>query len=156
MDCPQLAVGLFGLTALGGATLATFHFRRGAAPAAIAGLHGLAALTSLGTLTAAVVEGSATGLARAALGVFSLAALGGAYFLIGFRLLGRPIPRPFIVGHGLLAVTGFALLCAGVLGRARDERMLGARELDRTRVGAVAVEEPVASGAHEAAFVGSR
>lgn len=152
MDCSHLAVGLFGLTALGGATLATFHIRRGSAPAAIAAAHGLAALTSLGALGAAVHEGTAQGLARVALGVLSLAALGGAYFLIGFRLQGRPIPRPFIAGHALLAVTGFALLCAGVFGRPRDERMLG--QVDRTRVGVV--EQHEQSGAREAAFVGSR
>jgi hypothetical protein len=111
---PLVPVVLFGVTAVGGATLAAFHFRKGWAPPLIAYGHGGLALGGLGTLTAAVHEGSATGLARWALAVLSLAVLAGAGFLVGFRLRGRPIPRAFIAIHGLVAAIGFGLLCAGV------------------------------------------
>lgn len=111
---PLVPVVLFGVTALGGATLATYHFRKGWAPALVAYGHGGLAISGLGTLTAAVHDGTATGLARWALAVLSLAVLAGASFLVGFRLRERPIPRPFIVAHGLVAAAGVALLCAGV------------------------------------------
>lgn len=117
---PLVPVVLFGVTAAGGATLATFHVRKGWAPALIAYAHGGLALTGLGTLTAAVHDGSATGLARWALAVLSLAVLAGAGFLVGYRLRARPIPRPFIAIHGLVAVTGYALLLAGVFGEHRS------------------------------------
>lgn len=119
---PLVPVVLFGITAAGGAALAAFHVRKGWAPAVIAYGHGGLAVTGLGTLTAAVQGGSATGLARWALALLSLAVLAGAGFLVGFRLRARPIPRPLIALHGLLAATGYALLCCAVLGEAPSGR----------------------------------
>ena len=45
-----------------------------------------------------------------ALGVFVLAILGGAVLFLGFHLNRKPLPIPFVIGHGLLAVTGYVLL----------------------------------------------
>jgi hypothetical protein len=39
-----------------------------------------------------------------------LAALGGATLFLGFHLRQRALPIPLVIGHGLLAVTGFVLL----------------------------------------------
>ena len=49
-----------------------------------------------------------------ALGVFVLAALGGATIFVGFHLKERPLPIPLVIGHGLVAVTGFVLLLLSV------------------------------------------
>jgi hypothetical protein len=46
----------------------------------------------------------------AALVILILAALGGATLFLGFHLRNKPLPMPFVIGHGLIAATGFALL----------------------------------------------
>ena len=126
MDTPVIAVGILGVAALGGATLATFHLRSGSAPKALAYGHGAIAATGVGTLAGAVIQGTATGLACWSLALFALAAAGGLTLLFAFRLRERPIPPAFIVGHGLIAATAYVLLCLGVLGRPDRDRALGA------------------------------
>jgi hypothetical protein len=116
MDCPVIAVGLFGIAALGGVANAACHLRKGNAPAPLALGHGAIAAAGLVTLIGAVGDGSATSFARYALVVLSIAALGGVAFLVGFRLPKRPIPPALIIGHGLIAAVGFVLLCIGVFG----------------------------------------
>ena len=49
-------------------------------------------------------------LALVALGIFVLAAAGGATLFIGFHLREKALPKPFVVGHGLLALVGVVLL----------------------------------------------
>jgi hypothetical protein len=45
-----------------------------------------------------------------ALGLFVLAALGGAYMFFGKHLRGEPLPTPVVIVHGLAAVSGFVVL----------------------------------------------
>jgi hypothetical protein len=49
-------------------------------------------------------------LAQGALGLFVLAALGGAGIFVGFHLRERPLPIPLVIGHGLIAATAYVLL----------------------------------------------
>lgn len=114
-----LAAILFAIAALGGITLAVMHFRaRGKThpPTSLAMLHGTLAAVALIFLIigiAATADGFSAGfssLAVLALGLFVLAALGGAYMFFGNHLRGKPLPSPVVVIHGLAAATGFVLL----------------------------------------------
>jgi hypothetical protein len=74
--------------------------------------HGAVAATGLGLLIYAAFDPSIPTLGQVALGVLVLAALGGATIFVGFHLRQRPLPIPLVIGHGLIAVTGFLLLLA--------------------------------------------
>lgn len=107
---------LFAIAALGGATMAVLHFRgRAAPPAVLAALHGILAAAGLAVLLLAVVRDGARGLPAIALLLFLLAALGG-FWLLGLHIRGRRHPPALIVGHGLLAVAGFLVLLAAIIG----------------------------------------
>lgn len=60
-------------------------------------------------LVLAVVRGGVPGLARTALGLFVLAALGG-FVLLSQHLRDRPLSTGLAVAHGLLAAVSFILL----------------------------------------------
>lgn len=112
---------LFALAALGGLALATIHFRSGGAerpPTALALVHGLVAAAALVLLIlGALAAGTPSqGLPWVSVAVFVVAALGGAYMLLGKHLRGEPLPGKVVVLHGALAVAGFALLLAYLLG----------------------------------------
>jgi len=103
---------LFAIAALGGATLATLHFRGRNRPLALALLHGLIAASGVVLLIAAALTQPAFGgLALASLVVFVLAALGGIY-LSSHRLSAKPLPSPVVLIHGSAAVVAFLLLLA--------------------------------------------
>ena len=108
---------LFALAALGGLIMASQRFK-GAPhpPMPLAVVHGLAAAAGLVTLLLAVMGGTAPGLAKVALVVFVLAALGG-FALFAMHLQRKALPKPVVVIHALVAVTGFALLLVAILGR---------------------------------------
>jgi hypothetical protein len=55
-------------------------------------------------------EPSIPQLAQIALGIFVLAALGGVTLFTMFHSKGRPLPIPFMLGHGLIALAGLGLL----------------------------------------------
>jgi hypothetical protein len=57
-------------------------------------------------------------LAQIALGIFVLAALGGVGLFTMFHSKGRRLPIPFMLGHGLLALTGLGLLLYALYGKA--------------------------------------
>jgi hypothetical protein len=57
-------------------------------------------------------------LAQIALGVFVLAALGGAVLFFGFHMKEQALPIPFVIGHGLIAVIGYVLLLVSLYGAA--------------------------------------
>ena len=98
----------FLVAAVGGLILAASVLRGRLAPWALSLVH--ATLGALGlVLTILAVLNGAGGAARAALIVLVIAALGG-FFLASFHLRGRPGPKPVVVLHALLAVTGVALL----------------------------------------------
>lgn len=110
------AAVLFAIAALGGLTMAWFHFIRGRNPPnSIAALHGVFAAVGLLVLIWAVIEVGATTATAWALGLFVVAALGG-FFLLSFDLRGRRLPSPVLVIHALVAIVAFVTLLVGILG----------------------------------------
>jgi hypothetical protein len=106
---------LFALAALGGVFMASLVFRgRPHPPMGIAIVHGLAAAAGLVVLLFAVMGGQAPGLAKGALVLFVLAALGG-FALFAMHLQRKALPRPVVAVHGLVAVVAFALLLVAIL-----------------------------------------
>jgi hypothetical protein len=101
----------FAIAALGGATLATLHFRgRKPLPMALALLHGsLAAIGLVLLIIAALTIPTFGGLALAALVIFLIAALGG-FYMFSFHLRSLPLPSPVVLIHGAAAVLAFVLL----------------------------------------------
>ena len=114
----MLAAGLFSLTALGGAILASFPLRgAGRPPTWLALGHGLVAVCSFVALFYAFATASAmSGLAQAGMVVLLLAAIGGATLFLGFHVRSKPLPLVLVAGHGLTAIAGVVLLWLGVLG----------------------------------------
>ena len=111
----MLAAILFTLTALGGAALASFPLRGlGRPPTWLAVGHGLAAVCSFVALFYAAASGL-PGLGQIALTMLLLAAVGGATLFLGFHLRSKPLPLVLVVGHGLLAIAGVALLWYTIL-----------------------------------------
>ena len=74
------------------------------------GVYGAVAASGLGLLVYAVATAAVPQLAQIATGVLVLAALGGSVLFFGFHLAKKPLPIPLMIGHGLIAVTGFVLL----------------------------------------------
>ena len=121
----KFAAVLFAIAALGGLTLAVLHFRahgKTHPPTSLAMLHGLLAVVAVIFLIigiAATPNGFSAGFASMAvtsLGLFVLAALGGAYMFLGKHLRGEALPTPVVVIHGLAAVAGFVLLLIYLFG----------------------------------------
>jgi hypothetical protein len=113
----QTAAIVLTLAALGGLILA--GIRLGGAPWPPLWLalgHGAVAALGVGLLIYAAVSPGIPGLAQVALGIFILAALGGAVLLLGFHLRSKALPIPFVLGHGLIAATGLVLLLLSVFG----------------------------------------
>lgn len=108
---------LFALAALGGLVMASMRFK-GAPhpPMPLAIVHGLAAAAGLVTLLLVVMGGTVPGIAKASLVVFVIAALGG-FVLFATHLQKKALPKPVVLIHGLVAVTGFALLLIAIMGR---------------------------------------
>lgn len=107
----QNAAIVLGLAALGGLTLAIIRLRGAPWPPTWLALgHGAVAATGVGLLIYAAFTSVIPDLAKVALGIFLLAAVGGAVLFLGFHLKSKPLPIPFVIGHGLIAVTGFVLL----------------------------------------------
>jgi len=107
----NIALALFALAAVAGLSMAVNHFRGRTPPAPpVAALHGIFAASGLVTLLLGVLQAGAAGGSRAALGLFLVAALGG-FALLSFHLRGRKLPNVLVVGHALLAVAAFAILC---------------------------------------------
>jgi hypothetical protein len=105
------AIVLLGLAALGGLTMAAIRIRGAPWPPMwLALIHGAVAATGVGVLIYLALTSVIPTLAMAALVIFILAALGGATLFLGFHLRNKPLPIPFVIGHGLIAATGFALL----------------------------------------------
>jgi hypothetical protein len=106
----MLAASLFTLTALGGAVLASFPLRAmGRPPTWLALGHGGLAVCSFAALFYAATS-ALPALAQIALAVLLLAASGGATLFLGFHIRSKPLPVLLVIGHGLLATAGVALL----------------------------------------------
>jgi len=74
--------------------------------------HGLLAMTGAEILIVAVAEG-ATGLPLAAM-IFLIGAALVGFFLFTAYLQKKELPFAVIVGHAIVAVTGFVILAVGV------------------------------------------
>lgn len=112
------ALVLFGLAALGGLVMAILRFRgRPLPPSWLALGHGLGAGAGLTLLIYAAVTVGIPPQAQLALGVLIAAAAGGLTMNLLFHQKARPLPKPLVIGHGLLAVAGFLLLLVAVCGQ---------------------------------------
>ena len=108
---------VLGLAALGGLTLAGIRLSGKPRPATwMAVGHGLVAAAGLALLIYAAATTTIPLLAQIALGVLILAALGGATLFLGFHLREKALPIPFVLGHGLTALTGYVILLVAVYG----------------------------------------
>jgi hypothetical protein len=113
----QAAAIVLLFAAIGGLTLAVIRLRGAPWPPLWMALgHGAVAATGVGLLIYAAMSQGIPTLAQVALGIFILAALGGAVLLLGFHLRSKPLPIPFVLGHGLIAATGFVLLLLSLFG----------------------------------------
>jgi hypothetical protein len=107
----QNAAIVLGLAALGGLTLAIIRLRGAPWPPTwLALVHGAVAATGVGLLLYAAFTEVIPQMAKVALGIFLLAVVGGAVLFLGFHMNRKPLPIPFVIGHGLIAVTGFVLM----------------------------------------------
>ena len=113
-----IAAILFAIAALGGVIMALIRFSgRDYPPVALAVIHGLFAAAGLVTLiVAAIAPGVALSI-RIALLLFLGAAVGG-FSLVYYHAKGRPLPIPYVVVHGLVAVIAFVILIVGIMMRA--------------------------------------
>jgi hypothetical protein len=112
------AVVVLGLAALGGLTLAGMRLMGTPRPPTwIALAHGAVAASGLALLISVVIGQSVDELVKVALGVLVLAGLGGATIFVGFHLRGQALPILLVLGHGLIAITGYILLLVGVYWR---------------------------------------
>lgn len=107
----ETATILLALAALGGLTLAVIRLRGAALPPTwMAIAHGVVAAAGLSMLVFACFEPATPWLAKLSASVIFLAAIGGVVMFSGFHLRGKALPIPFVIAHGLLATTGFAML----------------------------------------------
>lgn len=107
----QASAGLLGVAALGGLGMAGIRFAGKRNPPAWLGLlHGLLVAAALGLLVFAACVLVVPKSALWALGFFLAAALGGAVMNLGYAWKNQLIPGTLLVGHAVLAVSGFALL----------------------------------------------
>ena len=109
----RIAVLVFAIAALGGLVLAIRHFKGQDRPWPLAILHGLLGAVGLILLLLPVLNRGAPALARTALALFVVAALGG-FLLFSFHLRNKPLPSPVVVIHAGVAVVAFVLLAVGV------------------------------------------
>lgn len=113
----QAAAAVLGLAALGGLTLAAIRLSGTPRPPTWMALgHGIVAASGLILLGYAAATDGIPQLAQIALGVLVLAAIGGATIFLGFHMKERALPIPFVLGHGLIAIAGLALLLLAVFG----------------------------------------
>jgi hypothetical protein len=106
----MIALGLFAIGALFGATMAVMHFRGVSPPRVwLAAVHSVFVAAGLIVLFVAVWPGF-SGRAAWALGIFLLAALGGFTMALGFHMRGKRLPSALVLGHGALAVIAFLIL----------------------------------------------
>lgn len=114
MTALHWAAVLFGLAALGGATLAFLRIKGGNPPLLLAVGHGMIAAAALVTLAVGVIGGGVRGPAMIALVLLGLAAVGG-FVMAAIHRSGRLIPLTLVFGHGTIAVAGFVALLVHLL-----------------------------------------
>jgi hypothetical protein len=106
-----VAAILFTLAALGGLTMVLIRLSGTPRPPTWLALgHGTIATTGLITLVYVAATQEISTLALVSLGVFVLAALGGATIFVLFHLQKKPLPILLVLGHGAIAGTALVLL----------------------------------------------
>jgi hypothetical protein len=109
------ALVLFGIAAVGGLVMVTMVLRGAPRPPlALALVHGALAAAGLVALILVVVGPGAPSMAKIALVIFLVAALGG-FYLIAQHLQTKPLPVPAVLIHAAVAVVAFLILLATVL-----------------------------------------
>ena len=107
----QWAAILLGLAALGGLLIAGMRLNGIPRPPTWLALgHGAIAATGLGFLIYAATSSTVPALAQISLAVLILAALGGITIFAGFHLREQALPIPLVLGHGIAAIVGYAML----------------------------------------------
>jgi hypothetical protein len=110
-----IALVLFALAALGGATMAVLRFQgRPQPPLALALVHGAGAAAGLVALIVFIAGNTVPSQVTIALVLFLGAALGG-FALFTIHLRGGTLPIWLVVVHGLVAVSAFLLLLTAAL-----------------------------------------
>ena len=111
----QLSLVLFAVAAVAGLTMAIMHFRGTSPPKTVlAVLHGLFAASGLVVLLLALINAGFGGKPGLAFGLLAAAALGG-FVLLSSHVKQKSLPSGLVVGHALLAVAGFVVLCLAQL-----------------------------------------
>jgi len=109
----KTACGLLAIAALGGVTMAGIRFAgKPQPPIWLAMGHGFLSAAALTLLLYAWFTIGLPALASWALLFFLIAAAGGAFLNLNYHWKMQPLPKGMIVGHGGIAVIGFALLLA--------------------------------------------
>jgi hypothetical protein len=107
---------LFAIAALGGLVMATQRLRGAPQPTlAIALVHGALAAVALILLIVAVASTAVPTLAKAALVLFIVAALGG-FFLFAQHMQKKALPIPVMIVHAGVAVIAFICLLVAAVG----------------------------------------
>jgi hypothetical protein len=110
-----VAAVIIGLAAVGGLTLAGIRLSgKPRPPTWMAIGHGIVAVTGVGLLVYVALTTGLPTMALVALGFFAAAAVGGAILFLGFHMAEKALPIPLVIGHGLVAVTGFVILLLSV------------------------------------------
>ena len=108
------ALVIFAIAAVGGLVLASSVLRGKLAPWAISIVHALLGATGLIVLAIAVLNGTGSSRAAAALGLLVVAALGG-FYLASIHLRGSVAPKAIVFVHAGVAVVGFLTLLSAVM-----------------------------------------
>jgi len=109
----KTACGLLAIAALGGVTMAGIRFAgKPQPPIWLAMGHGFLSAAALTLLLYAWFTVGLPALASWALLFFLAAAAGGAFLNLNYHWKMQPLPKGLILGHGGIAVIGFALLLA--------------------------------------------
>ena len=115
----KTACALLVIAALGGLVMAGLVFAGKAPPAPLAMLHGLLAAAAITLLASAYFTVGLPALAGWALLLFVVAAAGGAFLNLNFHWKALPMPKGVVVGHAVIAVTGFVMLAIAAFAGAR-------------------------------------
>ncbi len=112
----KAAVVLLAIAAVGGLTMAVIRFRGADRPPSwITMLHGFLAGAALTLLLYAWFTVGLPGLAKAAVGIFVVVGLVGAWMNLNFHSKMLPLPKNVVVVHGVAAVIGFVMLLLAVM-----------------------------------------
>lgn len=113
----RVAVALLAIAALGGLAMTFVRFGRKVNPPAwLSMLHGFLAAAALTLVLYAACTTGVPGLAKIALALLVLAALGGVTLNLGYQWKQRLLPGAIVAGHAVMAVAGFAFLVMAAFG----------------------------------------